>query len=509
MLCTCVRYPLSLRASRASSSCLPFSGLITGLLILFCSLNPVPVMAEPSSLDSSNCTGQTYVVTSPEPPLDAGIEILDRRGDRYLISANEEQIARLAEKGCRIAPFTRVGSPPADANRQWSWRDLPDPAIEALVAEVTWDGSEGLAQKIAWLESYGTRYSFAPQCEEAADSIAATLAQTGLPTLKQGYLSDGDSLWNVEATQIGRTYPDSIFIICAHYDSYSNDPWNRAPGADDNASGTAAVITAAEILSHLSFEYTIKYVLFSGEEQYFLGSVYYVQQALAEGWAILGALNADMIGWWEEGVDFDLEIETNNASLWMATAITNAADLYTSMPYELHIDDTAWWGDFYAFWYYGFNAVNHEESWDWGDPDFNPYYHSPEDLLQHLDPGFTVGNAQILVAALATLARPYDPGAVDLPVFGSRFSLAASPNPFREQIRFVLTAPSNLTQTTLRIYDLGGRRVAALPVTLEAGRGVAQWRADDAFGGQLRAGQYFCRPGWADNMPPVEILYVR
>jgi len=46
----------------------------------------------------------------------------------------------------------------------------------------------------------------------------------------------------------GITTPDEAVIVCAHYDSTSENPYNRAPGADDNASGAAAVLTAASIL---------------------------------------------------------------------------------------------------------------------------------------------------------------------------------------------------------------------------------------------------------------------
>ena len=69
-------------------------------------------------------------------------------------------------------------------------------------------------------------------------------------------------------------------------------------------------------------------------------------------------------------------------------AIMNSADLYTGMPYELHIENNAWWGDHWYFWQAGFDAVNHEESYDWDDPDFNPYYHTTQDLVDHIDPDF-------------------------------------------------------------------------------------------------------------------------
>ena len=85
---------------------------------------------------------------------------------------------------------------------------------------------------------------------------------------------------------------DEIYIICAHYDTVS-----AGPGADDDTSGTVAVIMAALIMSQYQFNHTIKFVAFSGEEQGLLGSEVYAQQAAAARWNIVGVLNADMISY--------------------------------------------------------------------------------------------------------------------------------------------------------------------------------------------------------------------
>ncbi|UCH84312.1 MAG: hypothetical protein JSW50_01085, partial [Candidatus Latescibacterota bacterium] len=131
----------------------------------------------------------------------------------------------------------------------------------------------------------------------------------------------------------------------------------------------------------------------------------------------------------------DLEIETNNASIWLAEAVINAAELYTGTPYELHVYDWAWWGDHFWFWLRGYSAVNHEEAWDWGDPDFNPYYHTARDLPAYLDPDFTVGNVELAVAALATLSGAPDPVPVS-------FDLrpGSCPNPFNPKSHGVIPA---------------------------------------------------------------------
>ena len=72
---------------------------------------------------------------------------------------------------------------------------------------------------------------------------------------------------------------------------------DRAPGADDNGSGSAAVLTAAKIFSQYRFERTIHYVLFTGEEQRDLGSQEYVAQAVVGGSNIVAVIAPDMIGY--------------------------------------------------------------------------------------------------------------------------------------------------------------------------------------------------------------------
>ncbi len=91
------------------------------------------------------------------------------------------------------------------------------------------------------------RYNHAGN-DMAANYIKEKLESYGLPTYDQYFGSGGGR--NVYAVQIGTTYPNKKYIICAHYDDYSYSG-TVVPGADDNASGTAAVIEAARIFRQL------------------------------------------------------------------------------------------------------------------------------------------------------------------------------------------------------------------------------------------------------------------
>jgi acetylornithine deacetylase/succinyl-diaminopimelate desuccinylase-like protein len=104
---------------------------------------------------------------------------------------------------------------------------------------------------------------------------------------------------NVVAIQRGTTEPNRVIIITGHIDSRVTDVMNAtadAPGANDDGSGTAAVIEAARILSKYKFPATIVYAALSGEEQGLLGGKILADYARAQGWQVEANLNNDIIG---------------------------------------------------------------------------------------------------------------------------------------------------------------------------------------------------------------------
>ena len=105
--------------------------------------------------------------------------------------------------------------------------------------------------------------------------------------------------WNVEATLPGLNgNNEEIYIVSAHYDSVPS-----TPGADDNAAGVAAVLSAAKILSQYEFNQTIRFVCFSGEEQGLLGSEEYAKEAYNNNENLISTINLDMIGYSETEED--------------------------------------------------------------------------------------------------------------------------------------------------------------------------------------------------------------
>ncbi len=104
---------------------------------------------------------------------------------------------------------------------------------------------------------------------------------------------------DIVAIQRGTGDPNRVIIISGHIDSRVTDVMNftdDAPGANDDASGVAAVLEAARVLSQHRFEATLVFAALSGEEQGLLGGKILADYAQAQGWRVEANLNNDIVG---------------------------------------------------------------------------------------------------------------------------------------------------------------------------------------------------------------------
>jgi len=125
------------------------------------------------------------------------------------------------------------------------------------------------------ITAFGPRVTGTTECYEAGDYIYSEFESMGLDVRFHNWNYEGYQDRNVEATLRGTNQTsDEIYIICAHFDSVPD-----SPGADDNGGGVAAVLSAANILSQYPFNHTVRFITFSGEEQWMLGSHEYVREA--------------------------------------------------------------------------------------------------------------------------------------------------------------------------------------------------------------------------------------
>lgn len=239
-----------------------------------------------------------------------------------------------------------------------------------------------------------SRYKNSATNNVAANYIKQRLQNYGLTVYDQNFSSTGR---NVYAVKQGQVYPDKKYIICAHYDDMPSG--STAPGADDNASGVAAVIEAARLLKEFNTEYTVVFALFDEEEQGLIGSDYFANQAYSNNEQILGVFNADMIAYDGNG-DGRTNIHTKsvgnsvalantmvsintNYSIGLLTPIYNPGD-----PYSDHA----------SFWYKGYSAILLIED-DRGN-DFHPYYHTVNDRIDYFNLTFFEKCSKLMVGTL-------------------------------------------------------------------------------------------------------------
>ncbi len=128
------------------------------------------------------------------------------------------------------------------------------------------DPKRGIGAALNWTEQEFRRYSKACGGCLTIERISDTVTGRRVPNPTR--------VTNVIAIQRGTTDPNRVVIITGHIDSRVTDVMDftkDAPGANDDGSGTAAVIEAARVLSRHKFPYTIVYAALSGEEQGLLG----------------------------------------------------------------------------------------------------------------------------------------------------------------------------------------------------------------------------------------------
>ncbi|MCY7420252.1 MAG: M20/M25/M40 family metallo-hydrolase [Chitinophagaceae bacterium] len=192
-----------------------------------------------------------------------------------------------------------------------------DPSIEAMVKEVS---ADSLKSYIVKMVSFGTRNTLTSTTDKNRGIGAArnwvlsrfnSFAKQSNGRLSAfvdttTYKADGRrvdrsiNLGNVMATLKGTDPNDTrIFIISGHLDNMRGSPTDSigdAPGANDDASGVAAVLECARIMSKSSFPATIIFVAVSGEEQGLLGAGYLAKKARSNNWNIEAVLNNDIMG---------------------------------------------------------------------------------------------------------------------------------------------------------------------------------------------------------------------
>ncbi len=196
-----------------------------------------------------------------------------------------------------------------------SAKQKADPDIQKMLKEVS---AKRIEADIRKLVSFGTRNTLSEQDSStrgigaARDWLHAEFQRISadcggcLDVQKQTFLQpkanripEPTNLTNVYAILKGTTDPTRVYVVSGHYDSMCTSPIDAkcdAPGANDDASGTAVSIELARVMSKRKFDATIVFMAVPGEEQGLLGAAYYAEQAKLANTNIEGMFTNDIVG---------------------------------------------------------------------------------------------------------------------------------------------------------------------------------------------------------------------
>ncbi len=247
-------------------------------------------------------------------------------------------------------------------------------------------------------------YYEVPALNRAAEYITTEFTRYGYKVSSQVFEVRGNEYRNIFVEISGKTSPDKIIVIGAHYDTVAG-----TPGADDNASGIAGLLELARLLSKSSFHRTVHFVAFSLEEPPFfrtrnMGSYRYAKSLNEADKDVEGMICLEMIGYFtdlEESQHYPLPffrlfypkkgnfiaLVSNIQSKAFLQRVKRSFRKGTDLPVDslsaLSIIPGVDFSDHRSFWRFGYDALMVTDTSFYR----NPYYHGAGDLPETLDYG--------------------------------------------------------------------------------------------------------------------------
>lgn len=268
--------------------------------------------------------------------------------------------------------------------------------LQALVNEV--NGTRYFNTLTA-LTGFGSRYSLTGNVVSARDYIATELANAGVTVTRQQFSYSSTTQQNVIGTITGSLFPEQFVVVGAHYDSLPASSTNAA-GAEDNASGTAAVIELARIFADQQPQRTIVFVAFAVEEQGLVGSTRYVQSlTTTQRSNLVAALTMDMVAYTSD-TELDVLLETASFANSVADVQAAAAAEFTSLVVYRSLNPFG--SDHMPFLNQSLPAtLAIENEWD-----SYPHYHRNTDTVSRVSQAQGTEVVKMQAAALGILANP-------------------------------------------------------------------------------------------------------
>ncbi|MGR7027085.1 M28 family peptidase [Geodermatophilus sp. URMC 62] len=346
--------------------------------------------------------GRLFQADHPEVP------VLVDTGRHLVVDLEPEEAERLAGSGgacwalrplpvgpvvTAVGPVVTAAPAPAAGREEPEW-------VRRCVARLS---REELAADLATLAAHRTRHSASAGFDEAAAWGAAQLTAAGLTVTTQPVPRGGGRCRNVVADRPGTgPAPRDVVLVTAHLDSVNRlGAPAPAPGADDNASGSAGVLALARALAGSPSLLDLRLVLFGGEEQGLFGSRRYVEELPGpERARIRAVVNMDMIAGRNTAVPGVL-LEGAAVFRDVIDGLARAAAAHTGLAVSVGLSPAN--SDHVPFTDVGIPAVLTIEGADGS----NHRVHTEEDALAHVDLDLALEILRMNTAFVAgTLGRP-------------------------------------------------------------------------------------------------------
>ncbi len=402
-----------------------------------------------------------------------------------------------------------------------------NPQIAQLLEKVSRANLKNYIATLADANGQESRVSYTEGNRWAANYLKETLTSfSGLTTVEfDTFFVNGATppfnnlpLVNVVATLQGMEEPEKLIIVGGHLDDtasldtsidWSND-WAQAKarGADDNASGLAAILEIARILSDpengFTSRYTIKFVAFGAEEfhpvyegQHHLGSRHFVVNLFKQNARVVGAYIIDMVGFNDTG-NLYFNIVANTSSQGLGEKMLEINDVYqigltaNSPPFP---DPT--YSDHESFWLYRYPAIlliENAPPWQDNLPWYrrNPVYHTQNDTVDLVNMDQVEKITKLALATVATVASPVTSVLSSSQNASSGFALPQNfPNPFNSDT-VIYYRLEQAGRVRLTIYDLLGKEIKTLvEEIMPAGDHQIRWDGRNELGQAVPSGIYF------------------
>ena len=233
------------------------------------------------------------------------------------------------------------------------------------------------------------------------DYIKHHLSSSGYQTSEQTYTVQERPYTNITAEKLGSEKPEDIIVVGGHYDSAFD-----TSGANDNATGAAAVLELARLISQDSPKRTIQFVTFTNEEPPFfwtqdMGSLVYAKAMKEQGKQVVAMISLDTIGYYDAQPNsqlypFPLSIIYPNQGKFISflgnlqsgylvrEAIASFRE-HAKIPSE-GVSLPSWitgvgWSDQWSFWQQGYPGIMVTDT----APYRYPYYHTQQDTIDKVD----------------------------------------------------------------------------------------------------------------------------